>query len=149
KPAAHRVLGLSLAPGVSELLREEASLAEVIRPTQIDGLSLLSAGLYDALALQALAQDALREPFVRVREQYQFIVVDSCPVLPVADALLIAQHVDAVLFSVLREVSEMPKIYNAYQRLAVLGVRMLGAVVSGTQSDTYGSDYHYAGQRTP
>ena len=38
------------------------------------------------------------------------IVVDSCPVLPVVDALLVGQHVDAVIFSILQDVSRLPKV---------------------------------------
>ncbi len=63
--------------------------------------------------------------------------------LPVADALLIGQHVDAVLFSILRDVSRLPKVHAAYQRLASLGIRMLGAIVTGAQTDHYGSEYQY------
>ena len=69
--------------------------------------------------------------------------LDSCPVLPVADSLLLGQQSDAVVLSLLRDVSRMPKVYAAYQRLAMLGIRMLGAVVSGTHEATYRSEYHY------
>ena len=50
-----------------------------------------------------------------------FILVDSCPVLPVADSLLVAQHVDGVIFTLLREVSRLPQVYSGYQRLSALG----------------------------
>ena len=63
--------------------------------------------------------------------------------LPVADTLLIGQHVDAALFSILREVSRVPKVYAACERLAGLGVRILGAVVAGARLETHGSDYYY------
>src|SRR5262249_19684136 len=58
-PAAHRLIGLPLEPGLSEVLRGEALPADVIRRTKARGLSLLSGGRCDAEALQALAQDAL------------------------------------------------------------------------------------------
>ena len=54
-------------------------------------------------------------------------------VLPVADTLVLCQHVDAALFSVLRDVSQVPKIEAAYQRIAALGVPTLGAVVLGIE----------------
>jgi hypothetical protein len=43
----------------------------------------------------------------------------------------------------------MPRVHAAYQRLAVLGIRMLGAVVNGTQHDRYPSGYHYVVQENP
>ena len=54
--------------------------------------------------------DAGRDLQPRLRGQFDFIIVDSCPVLPVADALLIGQHVDGVLFSIMQDVSQLPKV---------------------------------------
>jgi capsular exopolysaccharide synthesis family protein len=142
-PTLHRLFERSRAPGLSEVLRGDAPLADVIRDTPIPGLWLISAGQADPIALQALALDALPRIFVELRSQYDFIVVDSCPVLPVADSLLVGQHVDAVIFSLLRHVSRLPRVYAAYERLSLLSIRMLGAVVNGTQNDLYQADYHY------
>lgn len=142
-PAAHRLFELPQAPGFSELLRGEAQVADVIRPTPAENLWLVPAGRCDAEALAILAQDGAQKLFDELRPQFDFILVDSSPVLPVADSLLLAQHVDGVLFSLLREVSRLPKVYAAYQRLAMLGVPMLGAVVNGTQADRYGYGRNY------
>jgi capsular exopolysaccharide synthesis family protein len=149
KPAAHRLFEVPLEPGFSELLRAEVNLSDVIRPTRLSRLWMLPAGVWDNHATQALAQDHVQAIFEELRGQYDFIIVDSCPVLPVVDSLLIAQHTDAVLFSVLRDTSQLPKVYAAHQRLASLGVRLLGAVVTGASGDVYGSTYYRnAVQRT-
>lgn len=142
-PTLHRLFERTRAPGLSELLRNEADLATVSRETSIPNLWLISAGKADASALQMLAFDAIPKLFEKLRLDYDFVVVDSCPVLPVADSLLVGQHVDAVIFSLLRQVSRMPRVYAAYQRLALLGIRMLGAVVNGTDHDLYPADYNY------
>jgi hypothetical protein len=55
---------------------------------------------------------------------------------------LIAQQCDAVLFSILRDVSRKAKISVAYQRLATLGIRILGAVVTGGHDGDYGKGYY-------
>ena len=104
-------------------------------------MSILQAGRCDQRALQALGKGGLKNIFDKAREKYEFIVIDSCPVLPVADSLLIAQEVDGVLWSVLRDVSQLPRILAAYQRLAMLGVRMLGAVVNGARETVYDPAY--------
>jgi capsular exopolysaccharide synthesis family protein len=142
KPALHRLFELPLDPGLSELLRGEVSPADVTQPSRLSRLWVIPAGVWDGHATQALAQEHTRTIFQDLREQYDYIVVDSCPVLPVADALLIAQQTDAVVFSVLREESRLPLVYAAYQRLAGLGVRLLGAVFSGARGEVYAaSDY--------
>ena len=71
------------------------------------------------------------------------MIVDSSPILPVADAQIIAQQVDAVLFSVLADVSRKTKVQAAYQRIATLGVKVLGAVVTGGHDQSsYGNKYY-------
>jgi Mrp family chromosome partitioning ATPase len=103
----------------------------------------MPAGQCSLPTLQALAQDDPQPIFDQLRQRYDFIIVDSSPVLPVADSLLLGQYADALLFSILNNVSRLPKVYAAYQRLAMLGIRMLGAVMSGASNDVYGSDYHH------
>ncbi len=142
-PAAHRLFELPAVPGLSELLRGEVDIPEVIRGTPANDLWLIPAGHCDGQTLQAIAQDALRPLLDRLKEQFDFIVVDSSPVLPVADSLLIGQNVDVVIFSLLRDVSRIPNVYAAYQRLATLGVRILGAVVNGVHRGAYGYSYQY------
>ena len=137
-PAIHRLFDLEPGPGISELLRREARAEDVIRSTVSGGPSVITAGKADAQAIQMLALDALDSIFRDLKRDFDYILVDSAPVLPVADSLLISQQVDAVIFSILRDVSRIPKVYAAYERLSMLGVRMLGAVVSGADGH-YGS----------
>ncbi len=142
-PTAHRVFDLPLEPGMCEVLRGQVSLEEVSHPIALGDLRMITAGKCDLVALQALGTDAIGDIIARLRPQYDFIVVDTPPVLPVADPLLIGQHVDAALFSILRDVSRAPKVHTACERLASLGIRVLGAVVAGTPLETSGSEYYY------
>jgi len=137
-PVAHLPFRVPLAPGVCEVLRGEALLEAVVHPTDQENLALLPAGQLDRVALQALNQDELQTVFTLLKDSFEFVVIDSSPVLPVADALLIGQHADAVLLSVLRNVSRLPAIYAAQQKLASLGVRILGAVLAGDTANSYG-----------
>jgi capsular exopolysaccharide synthesis family protein len=143
KPAAHRQFELPAEPGFSEALRGEVEFDEAIRPTQVSRLWLLSAGKCDSHALQALAQEGLGGVFERLKEQYDFIVLDTSPVLPVPDALLLGKHSDVALLSVLKDASRVPAVYFAQQRLQDLGIRVLGAVVLGEKVETYGHAIPY------
>jgi capsular exopolysaccharide synthesis family protein len=140
-PAAHKQFELPLEPGFSEGLRGEVEFDSAVQATTLSRLWLLPAGRCDAHAVQALAQDNVGAAFDRLKEQYDFIIIDACPVLPVADALLVGQHVDAALFAVLRDVSRVPAVLAAQQKLQSLGVRTLGAVVIGEGVDAYGRGY--------
>jgi polysaccharide biosynthesis transport protein len=137
RPMVHRLYEQPQGPGFCELLRGELPHDEVIRPTAVSNLWVIPAGVYDEDALSVLAQPRSCNLFDQLRERFDFIVVDSAPILPVADTLLLGQHVDGALFSILRDVSQLPRIHAAHGRMAALGVPILGAVLSGTTVDTH------------
>jgi len=131
RPSFQEIFGVPLTPGVSEVLRGEADMSEVVRETSADNLSVVTAGRWDRRALTALANGKAAPLFEVLREQYDFVLVDASPVLPVADTRFVSQHVDAVLLSVLRDVSQGPKISAACEILRAFGVEVLDAVVTG------------------
>jgi capsular exopolysaccharide synthesis family protein len=141
-PTLQRLFDVPREPGVCELLRNEAELDEVIQPV-IGGLDIITAGSCDAQAIRALGQDTLPVFLESLRQRYDLIVIDSAPVLPVADTLQISQYVDAVVLSVYRDVSRLPTVYAGYERLARLGVRLLGVVVTGVPAERYGEPHTY------
>ncbi len=140
RPAAHQLFEQTLQPGFSEVLLREVDESDAIRPTTAaEGLFLFPAGQYDREVIQALAKDGLERIFERLRDEYDFVVVDSHPVLAATDALLIGQYVDAVILSVLRDVSQVPRVHAAHQKLSNLGIRVLGSVVTGMpEEEMYG-----------
>jgi succinoglycan biosynthesis transport protein ExoP len=141
-PAVHQLFELPMQPGFSEALLGEIGLDDVVQETPIDGLWIIAAGQWDREVVQALAKEGVEALFERLKEQFDFVIVDSHPVLDATDSLLIGQHVDAVLLSLLRDVSQVPRVYAAGQRLTNLGIRVLGAVVNGMgQEDLYGRGY--------
>jgi capsular exopolysaccharide synthesis family protein len=154
KPSVHRVFETLDEPGFSNLLVRTVDLDKAIHPTATDRLFVLPAGRADEEVLRALARGAAKPVFARLREQFDFIIIDSSPVLAVADSLLMAQEADAVVFSILREVSRMPAVQSAWNRLESVGARMLGAVVNGARDGVYGYSYygygsHYGEESRP
>jgi succinoglycan biosynthesis transport protein ExoP len=142
-PGQHARFDVPAGPGLSEALRGEVEMDDVVQPTAVSRLWLLPAGRADGHALQALAQDTLAELFDHLKEQYDFIVLDTSPVLPVPDAMLLARHADVVLLAVLKNVSRAPAVHHARERLESLGIRVFGAVVIGEKTETYGRPVPY------
>ncbi len=142
-PSIHRLFDLTPDPGLSELLRGEVNFEDVIVSTAVEELKVITAGQSDPQTLRILSQGGLGGLFARLKEQFDFVIVDSSPILPVADAQIIAQQVDAVLFSILADVSRKTKVLAAYQRIGALGVKVLGAVVTGAHDrSSYGNKYY-------
>jgi capsular exopolysaccharide synthesis family protein len=142
-PSVDQVFDIPCGPGLSELLRGETVIEQTLVPSTHPDLTVIPAGECDEGSVRGLSRGRLQPIFERLRERFEFVVVDSAPILPVADTLAIAPNVDAVILSALRDVSRLPKVFAAYQRLGLLGVRILGAVVTGVHGGLYGTDYHY------
>ena len=142
RPAAHQLFEHPLQPGFSEVMLHEVELPDAVRVTTTDpNLYLLPAGMWDRNVVQELAKDGITSIFEKLRHEFDFIIVDSHPVLGATDSLLIGQHVDAVIVSLMRDVSQMHNVHTACQQLATLGIRVFGAVVNGMPARTFGKAY--------
>ncbi|MBN9119537.1 MAG: polysaccharide biosynthesis tyrosine autokinase [Planctomycetes bacterium] len=146
-PSVQKLFELPLGPGVSEVLRQEVDVSDVVQATAVPNLWVIPAGQCSNATIAALAQGHPMETlFNRLRGQFDFIIVDSCPVLPVADALLIGQHVDGVVFSIMQDISQLPKVMTATEKLNQLNIPLVGAVVNGIKQDVYSYGYNYVKQ---
>jgi capsular exopolysaccharide synthesis family protein len=149
RPSIHRAFDVAARAGLSELLRQEVELDQVIHETAIAGLWLIAAGRWDQSATSALARTRLPALLKKLRKQYEYIIIDSAPLLPVVDSLLIGQHADGVILSVLREVSQLPHVNTAVERLESVGVRILGVIVNGAAADAHTYRYGYVPELRP
>ena len=104
----------------------------------------MPAGRCDMQSVQAMSGETLTQAADNWRSQFDFVVIDAGPVLKVADPLLLGQHVDVTILSVLRDVSQIPKIYEASQRLQSVGINVLGAVVNGVDEQMRGKQVETA-----
>jgi capsular exopolysaccharide synthesis family protein len=143
RPAFDKVLGLPLEPGVSEVLRGQSDTSEVAHETGTDNLCVVTAGCWDRHALTALANGAAGKLFSALRAEYEFVVVDAAPILPVADTRFVSQHVDAVILSVFRDISRAPKIEAACEILEAFGVGSVEAVVIAPTDNLPDRDMKY------
>lgn len=143
QPSIDRVFDLPLEPGLVGALRKEADLREAIQESDVDNLWILPAGRGDRRLLASLANGAVPALFARLREEFDFVIVDGSPILPVADSRFLSKHVDGVVLSVLRDVSSVPNILATCEVLAGFGVRPIGAVVTGSSSDMHYQSARY------
>jgi capsular exopolysaccharide synthesis family protein len=137
RPALHRVFDLALTPGINDVLRDPQAFHSAIQLTQIPNLSFLAAGRWSATGLAGLAVADLKSLFDQLKDEFEFVVVDGSPILPVVDTRLIAQHADTVIISVLRDTSRFPQVRAACDLLEKFSVPVLGVVITGSKGDAY------------
>ncbi len=150
-PTLHKLFGMAQDDGLSEVLRSEIDLADAIRPTANEGLYLLTAGVCDMDAIHALATDQPQAIFDKLRDQFDFVVIDSPPVLGISDALALGQYIDGAVLTVLRDHSELRRIHHAAEALRSMGVRLIGCVVNGmpVKADRRVMRLHQSPSRNP
>ena len=112
RPAFDEVFGLPLEPGVCEVMRRQNDVLTLVHHIATNNLAVITAGRWDRNALASLSNGAAADMFAKLREEYDFVVVDTSPILPVADARFVSQHVDSVVLSVFRDM-RAPKIRAA------------------------------------
>ncbi len=143
RPAFDEVFGLPLEPGVCEALRLQEDITACVHDISGNNMAVVTAGRWDRNALASLSNGTAASLFKKLREEFDFVIVDTSPILPVADARFVSQHVDSVVLSVFRDISQAPKIQAACEILAAFGVQTIEAVVTGPNDNMYGEHIGY------
>jgi Mrp family chromosome partitioning ATPase len=85
----------------------------------------------------------------RLRQDYDLVIIDSPPVLPVPDALILGRWADGAVLAARYDISRFPQVERARRQLNNAGIAILGTVINGMQhSDTYYGRYSYSRQRS-
>ncbi|MBI1313467.1 AAA family ATPase [bacterium] len=147
KPRAHTLLNVPLELGLCELLSEKLDTQTVIHKTSQDCLDVIPAGRVNEDALAALARNGASWLFKELRKEYEFVIVDSSPVLYVADGGTVGSNVDGAIIAVRSHLSRLPAVAVACERVERFGIDLIDAVMVGVRSNLsgygYSYDYHY------
>jgi len=130
-PNVHLALALDLRSGLPELLRGDIGNDEAVQPTSIEGLFAVTGGSCDYAAITALSRPEAAAVLKGFRDSFEHVVIDAGPVLAFADSLLLGQQADIAIVVTMRDVSRIPLVTAAVDKLRSVGVRVLGTVVNG------------------
>lgn len=116
--------------GLSDYLTGQAELAQVVRSTPVSGLDILPAGNRAPDPAELLSSTSMRDLVSHLSELYDFIVVDSPPIIPVADGLTLSRIVDSVVLVVRSKRTERVMAQESRRRLLRVNARILGVVLN-------------------
>jgi receptor protein-tyrosine kinase/non-specific protein-tyrosine kinase len=141
RPSVHSYLGIEQKKGFSDCLLGEAEIGEVIIPTGIGKLSVITAGREVLNPPELFASQKTRELIEDVKNRYhdRFIIFDSPPVLPFAEARTLSHLVDAVLFVVKEQLASQKNVEEAIS--ALKGCGLLGMVYNDAHIDRNDEKY--------
>lgn len=143
-PQQHAVFGLPLDRGLCDVLRGEATLEETVQATPAEGLWILPAGRCDIASMQSLSGPGVAAIADNLKSQFDYVILDSGPVLTGPEAMIYGQYVDVAVLATRKDVSRLPKVDEATRRMQSVGVEVLGAVINGASSDVRASQLKIA-----
>jgi capsular exopolysaccharide synthesis family protein len=134
--------------GLSTVLSGAASLPEVLQQTGFPRLSVLTSGAIPPNPSELLGSMAAKKFLAEMRAQFDYVIVDSSPLLAVTDAAILAANSDGVLIMARFGQSKRQQLTQAVGNLEDVGAPLLGAVFTMTPargSGSYGYGYSYYG----
>jgi capsular exopolysaccharide synthesis family protein len=146
RPRLHKMFSVPAERGLASVISGEAELADVIQASTIPGLSVLPCGPHPPNPAELLSQPRVKELLEYLREQYDFVVIDSPPLLAVTDPCVLVPHVDGVFLTIRIGKNVRLHAERAKEVLSTLGANILGVVVNETDRNA-SSVYGYSGYR--
>jgi protein-tyrosine kinase len=142
-PQLHHLLGAESGPGMFEYLRSEADEFSIIQRGPVENLFFIPAGEHSANPAELLANGRLRGLLNRVESSFDWIVIDSAPSVPVADATLMANDCDGVLLVVRSNSTPTDAARRARREFSEHNV--IGVVLNGiTPENSPYMQYYYS-----
>lgn len=142
RPQVHSILDVKQQPGLSELLSGPIKASDAIQSTLTPGLWVLSSGAVAPNPAELLSSSRLTKFLASVAEQFDWVIVDSPPVLAVTDPSLLAHACSAVVFVVASEKTDRATALKALEQLDGAKAQFIGAVLN--QVDLARNAFFYA-----
>jgi polysaccharide biosynthesis transport protein len=141
RSSLHKFFGYPSSPGLAEVLSQGIGPARAIRPTGMANLSLLAAGTPRHNPGEFAISPEWNRLLSELSPQFDYVLIDSPPLLAVDDAASLAPKVDGVLFIVRGSFTSARMAGRALDVLRQRGAHVLGLVFNRARSST--SEYHY------
>ncbi|MCA0902364.1 GumC family protein [Qipengyuania aquimaris] len=143
RPSIHKLLDVDNDQGLTDLLVSERPPHEFVVKTAHENVSLLPAGPTPPNPTDLLGGTRIREVIDSLREEFDLVLIDGPPVLGLADALILGQIADGVLFVVESNRGSRGRTKSALRRLRQANVNLIGGILTKIDSRRLGSSYGY------
>lgn len=152
RPTLHKHLDLVQPVGFSTVLSGAASLDEALQKTRFTGLTVLTSGAIPPNPSELLGSLAAKKLLSEMRAKFDYVIVDSTPLLAVTDAAIMAAGADGVLIMARYGQTKRDQLTHAMGSLRDVGASVLGAVFTMTPARgnaSYSYNYSYYGEGAP
>jgi non-specific protein-tyrosine kinase len=141
RPSLHELFGLSLEPGLTNLVLEEMG-EPPLQKTAIDNLRLLSGGTKPPNPADMLGASRMDQIIAQLADRADFVLFDAPPVLAAADAAILGVKVDGVLLVIQAGKTRRDHSERAREMLEKARVRIVGATLTNAPRESAINEYY-------
>jgi len=149
KPKQQEIFSVDYTWGLTHFLSSIVDASEVIRPTSFSNLFLVPSGITPTDPLEIMFSDKMRAFINFLKQQFDFILFDSPPILAVSDALVLGKQVDGLIMVVRAGQTPISALKQARNKIENHKINCLGVIINGVsliEQDGYYARqyYHYS-----
>lgn len=142
-PTVHKNFNLSNKVGLSSCISMGTALSDAVQKTSIEGLYALTGGVIPPNTSELLGSEQMKNVLQRAKEQYDYVLIDTPPVMPVTDALIVGRFVDGMILVIASAEVKVEMARDVKNQLVNAGANILGVVLNKVRSEHHGYGYGY------
>ena len=143
RPLVVRYMSMPDKVGLTNILTGQADFADVVQETRHEGVDLLACGPLPPNPSELLSSEMARTLLQELRSKYDYVIIDSPPLLPVTDGALLAHITDGALLVVRSHRTTSDQVAQAVDNLAKADATLLGLVTVANKPAKKGSMGYY------
>lgn len=141
-PTQHKIFKLS-NKGLSNCIAMQQSVLEILQHTEIEGLDVLTSGPVAPNPSEILSSKRMDEVLEILSKEYDYVLIDTPPILPVTDAAVMASKVDGVILLTAWGAINPEVARDAKNRLVQAGANIIGVILNKVEVSAPGNGYGY------
>jgi len=146
KPKQSRIFGLNSGWGLTHFVSSFIDVSDLVRPTQFPNLFLVGSGPIPANPIELITSEKMDQLIAFLKSSFDFILLDTPPLLAVSDALSMGPMADGVILIVRGGQTPAPALKQAKQKLEAHKIKCLGVILNGislVEQDGYYAKQYY------
>lgn len=141
-PSIYKEFGISNSNGLTDLLVEEKDLSNYIKETEINNLHILTSGSIPPNPSEMLSSNRMKVFMEKVREEYDYVFIDTPPIGMVTDAGILSAFLDGTILVVKSDYVDTKDLQETKKKLVSVNANILGVILNANKVKK--DDYYYS-----
>ncbi|HEQ98207.1 MAG TPA: polysaccharide biosynthesis tyrosine autokinase [candidate division Zixibacteria bacterium] len=146
RPVIHKIFDIDQAKGLCDVIMKNVKLEDCVKKTEIENLDVITSGRIEGNPTELFDSPAIPGIFEAAKFYYELIIVDSAPVVPVTDPIILGTEVDGILLVIKAGATQKEVVSRAIDLINQSGARLLGVALNNVkQALPYYYNHKYYG----